>query len=97
MFYFTAAQAERIVAWFPPKRRVEPLVILFARIINLEYMYHCFYHLEMPITTPPKECEKMIKDHKLCTTEEFPQRPSEFHTLMCRLGALNMFNPYHLR
>jgi hypothetical protein len=96
VFYFTAAQAERIVQWFPPGYRVEPLVVLFCRVIDLEHLYRCYYHLSQPSAQPPPEAMSNIKLFKPCVAAEFPIEQSEFHVLMTRLGALNVFSPYNL-
>ena len=95
VFYFTAEQAERIVQWFPPQERLEPLIILFCRVIDLENFSECYKHLGQPIENPPKECQELIRNGKPCVEEEFPMRECEFLHMVRRLGALNAFNPYN--
>ena len=88
-------QAERIVQWFPPQERLEPLIILFCRVIDLENFSECYKHLGQPIENPPKECQELIRNGKPCVEEEFPMRECEFLHMVRRLGALNAFNPYN--
>ena len=59
--YFSCAQIYRILEWFPAGERVEPLIILWMRIVDIEYIFTIYPLLELPETDVPAAAVTDIK------------------------------------